>query len=161
MKALNSVLSEKMNGNASKVPDGEVEAGPARIARRSWLVALTSLMFILLQSACTAVMAVSGIRLVIGLGALAAAAGLHRPASGFHMDAIRIPMMVLAVGGSLVNLYVIWRIRTLRARPSSKWRVRLVTARQRRNETIQIALAIVTLVLVVAEYMTHLIIHNA
>ena len=161
MKALNSVLSEKMNGNASKVPEGEVEAVPARIARRSWLVGLTSLMFILLQSACTAVMAISGIRLVIGLGALAAAAGLHRPASGFHMDAIRIPMMILAVGGSLVNLYVIWRVRTLRARPSSKWRVRLVTARQRRNETIQIALAIVTLVLVVAEYMTHLIIHNA
>lgn len=161
MKASNTELSEKMNGNATKVPEDEVEAVPARIARRSWLVGLTSLMFILLQSACTAVMAVSGIRLVIGLGALAAAAGLHRPASGFHMDAIRIPMMILAVGGSLVNLYVIWRIRTLRVRPSSKWRVRPATARQRRNETIQIVLAIVTLALVVAEYMTHLIVHNA
>jgi hypothetical protein len=34
----------------------------------SWLIGLTS--FILLQSACTAVMAVSGLRLQIGLGSL-------------------------------------------------------------------------------------------
>ncbi len=160
MKPSNAVQSEKMNRNASKAPQN-FEAVPARIARRSWLVGLTSFMFILLQSACTAVMAVSGIRVVIGLTALAAAAGLHRPASGFHADAIRIPMMILAVGGSLVNLYVIWRIRALRARPSSQWRVQPATARQKRNEIIQIVLAIVTLALVAAEYMTHLIIHNA
>jgi len=129
--------------------------------RRSWIIAFTSLMFIVLQSACTAVMAISGVRVVIGLGALAAAAGLHRPATGWHQDAIRIPMMVVAVGGSIVNLYVIWRIRSLRARPASQWRMAPVTARQKRNENLQIALAVFTLVLVVAEYVTHLIVHGA
>lgn len=129
--------------------------------RRSWVVGITSMMFILLQSACTAVMAISGVRVIIGLSALAAAAGLNRPASGFHADAIRIPMMLIAVGGSVVNLYVLWRIRSLRARPSSQWRVRPVTAKQKRSETIQIVLAVVTLVLVAAEYITHLIVHNA
>ena len=58
---------------------------------------MTSLLFILLQSACTAVMAISGVRVIIGLSALAAAAGLNRPATGFHSDAIRIPMMTIAV----------------------------------------------------------------
>lgn len=159
MKTFDTVLLGKMDG-ASKISGRDSEAAPVRVAKRSWLVGLTSLMFILLQSACTAVMAVSGIRVVIGLGALAAAAGLHRPASGFHMDAIRIPMMIVAVGGSLVNLYVIWRIRTLRGRPSSQWRVQPATARQKRNETLQIVLAIITLALVAAEYVTHLIIHN-
>jgi hypothetical protein len=106
-------------------------------------------------------MAISGVRLVIGLGALAAAAGLHRPSSGFHADAIRIPMMVLAVGGSVVNLYVIWRVRSLRSRPSSQWRVQPVTSRQKRSETFQIVLAVITLVLVAAEYVTHLIIHGS
>ncbi len=129
-------------------------------AARSWIVGLTSFGFIVLQSACTAVMAISGVRVVIGLGALAAAAGLHRPASGFHSDAIRIPMMILAVAGSLINLYVIWRIRSLRARPSSQWRTKLVTAEQRRSEWIQIALAVVTLLLVIAEWATHRIIHG-
>lgn len=128
---------------------------------RSWIVGLTSLFFILLQSACTAVMAISGIRVVIGLSALAAAVGLHRPAVGFHSDIIRIPMMAFAVLGSLLNLYVVWRVRSLRSRSASQWRMTPITPRQQRSETIQIALAILTLVLVATEYTTHLIIHGA
>jgi hypothetical protein len=127
---------------------------------RNWLVGLTSLFFILLQSACTAVMAISGVRVVIGLSALAAAAGLDRPATGFHADAIRIPMMAIALIGSFVNLYVIWRVRSLRSRPSSQWRVSPATAKQKRSEAIQIALALITLALVAAEWITHRIVHN-
>ena len=128
--------------------------------RRSWWVGFTSLAFILLQSACTAVMAVSGIRVLIGLSSLAAAAGLHRAASGFHTDAIRIPMMILAVAGSVINLYVIWRIRSLRGRSSSQWRARPVTPKQNRSELFQIAMSVVTLALVVAEWLTHHIVHD-
>jgi len=126
-----------------------------------WLIGMTSLFFIVVQSACTAVMAISGVRAIIGLSALAAAAGLHRPAGGFHRDEIRIPMMIVAVFGSLVNLYVVWRIRNLRSRPSSQWRVTPPTKRQLRSENLQIALAILTLLLVAVEYATHLIVHNA
>src|ERR1700761_555378 len=50
----------------------------------------------LLQSLCTAVLTVSGIRVAIGLTALAAASGIYAPARGWHQDAIRIPMLVLA-----------------------------------------------------------------
>lgn len=160
MKTPNTVSSEELHRTIG-TSEHASEAAPVQIAKRSWLVGLTSLIFILLQSACTAVMAVSGLRVAIGLGSLAAAAGLHRPASGFHADAIRIPMMILAVGGSVVNLYVIWRIRTLRGRPSSQWRVQPATLRQKRNEALQIVLALVTLALVAAEYATHLIVHNA
>jgi hypothetical protein len=127
---------------------------------RSWIVGFTSLFFILLQSACTAVMAISGVRVVIGLGALAAAAGLNRPATGFHADAIRIPMMAIALIGSFVNLYVIWRIRSLRSRPSSQWRTSPATGKQKRAEVFQIVLAIITLALVLAEWITHHIVHN-
>jgi hypothetical protein len=132
---------------------------PSRVA--TWLAGLTSLIFILLQSACTFVMAVSGVRVIIGLSALAAASGLHRPAWGFHRDAIRIPMMIVAILGSVINLYVIWRIRSLRARPSSQWRVKPATKGRIRSETFQIVLAIVTLILVAAEYATHRIVHGA
>ena len=125
------------------------------------MVGITSFFFILLQSACTAVMAISGVRVIIGLSALAAAAGLHRPASGFHADAIRIPMMVIAVAGSFINLYVIWRIRSLRSRPSSQWRTTPATPKQKRSEAFQIVLAVITLALVLAEWITHRIIHNA
>jgi hypothetical protein len=128
--------------------------------KRGWFFSLVALGFILLQSACTAVMAVSGVRVIIGLGALAAASGLNRPATGFHSDAIRIPMMVIAITGSLINLYVIWRIRSLRNRPAAQWRRIPPTPRQIRSEWFQIALAILTFLLVIAEWFTHRIVHN-
>ncbi len=62
-------------------------------------VNLSSIVFAVLQSMCTAVIAISGLRVAIGLGALAAAAGVDAPARGFHQDAIRIPMMALALAG--------------------------------------------------------------
>jgi hypothetical protein len=114
-----------------------------------------------LQSACTTAIAISGIRVAIGLSALAEATiGIHAPAAGFHRDAIRIPMMIAATIGSVINLYVIWRIRTLRARPYAQWRVQPVTAKQRRSETFQIVLAIFTLILVAAEWITHPMVHR-
>jgi hypothetical protein len=122
---------------------------------------MSSFLFVVLQSACTAVIAVSGVRVAIGLSALAEATiGIHAPAHGFHRDVIRIPMMVAAALGSLINLYVIWRVRTLRARPASQWRVQAVTPRQRRSELFQIVLAIITLVLVAAEWITHPMVHR-
>lgn len=119
-----------------------------------------SFLFILLQSACTAVMAISGFRLLIGLSALAAASGVYGPAKGFHQDAIRIPMMVLALAGAVANMYSVWRVRSLRARPASQWRVQPVSRAKLRSERVQIALAIATLVLVAAEAITHARMHR-
>jgi hypothetical protein len=127
----------------------------------SWLIGLTSFIFILLQSACTAVMAVSGLRLLIGLGSLAAASFIPGFILSIHADKIRTPMMAIAVLGSVLNLYVVWRIRSLRARSASQWRARPVTAKQRRSETIQIVLSILTLLLVVAEILTHHVLHGS
>src|SRR5580704_14139669 len=123
---------------------------------RSWVIAFVSFLFVLLQSACTAVMAISGLRLLIGIGSLAAVSGLSIFAGAFHSDAIRIPMMFTGVGGSLVNLYVIWRIRTLRGRSSSQWRVRATTDKEKRAESIQIALAILTWLMFAVEWFEHI-----
>jgi hypothetical protein len=123
---------------------------------RSWVLSLTSFLFILLQSACTAFMAISGLRLLIGIGSLAAASSGLRFLDAIHGDVIRIPMMILAVGGSVVNLYAIWRIRSLRARSSSQWRVVPVAPAKMRAEFVQIALALLTLLLVAAEWVAHI-----
>ena len=127
----------------------------------SWLIGLTGFLFVLLQSACTAVMAVSGLRLLIGLGSLAAASVIPGFIFSIHTDKIRIPMMVIAVLGSILNLYVVWRIRSLRARPASQWRVQPITAKQCRSETIQVVLSILTLLLVVAEILAHHALHDS
>jgi hypothetical protein len=127
--------------------------------RRSWLISLTSLFFILLQSACTAFMALSGLRLLIGVGSLAAAVAGARFLDSIHGAVVRIPMEIIAVAGSVINLYAIWRVRSLRARPSSQWRVGPVTPDKRRAESIQIALAILTLLLVGVEWAFHIYLH--
>jgi hypothetical protein len=145
--------------SSSQNPAPALSEDPA--GKRTWLVSMTSLVFIVLQSACTAVIAISGVRVAIGLSALAEATiGIHAPAVGFHRDVIRIPMMIGATIGSLINLCVIWRIRTLRARPSSQWRVQAATPKQRRSELLQIALAVITLALVAAEWITHPMVHR-
>ena len=119
-----------------------------------------SLALALLQSLCTAVLTVSGIRVAIGLTALAAASGIYAPARGFHQDAIRIPMLVLATAGAIVNLAVLAWIRHLRAQPSAQWRRREVAPKERRSERLQIVLAVVTLLLVGLETWTHPMVHR-
>jgi len=59
-----------------------------------------------------------------------------------------------------VNLYVIWRIRSLRARPASQWRAGAADPAKKRAETIQILLAVLTLLLVAAEWLTHIYLHG-
>src|SRR5712664_2483339 len=120
----------------------------------------SSIAFALLQSACTAVIAISGLRVAIGLSALAAAAGIHAPARGFHQDAIRIPMMVLAFLGAVINLYVVGKVRRLRSKPASQWRRQPVTRKKLNSERLQIVLSVLTLLLLAAEWITHPLIHR-
>ena len=106
-------------------------------------------------------MALSGLRLLIGVGSLAAAAAGARFLDSIHGAVVRIPMEIVAVAGSVINLYAIWRVRSLRARPSSQWRVGPVTPEKRRAESIQIALAILTLLLVGVEWAFHIYLHGS
>jgi len=124
------------------------------------IVGGASLLFALLQSLCTAVLTISGIRVAIGLSALAAASGVYAPARGFHQDAIRIPMLIVAAAGAVLNLGVLAWIRHLRNRPAAQWRRRELTMKEKRSERLQVVLAIVTLILVGLETWTHPMVHR-
>lgn len=119
----------------------------------------TSLLFALLQSLCTAVLTISGIRVAIGLTALAAAS-IYAPARAFHQDAIRIPMLILAAVGAIVNLAVLAWIWHLRSQSSAQWRRRELSPKERRSERLQVTLAVVTLILVGLETWTHSMVHR-
>ena len=120
----------------------------------------SSIVFAVLQSACTAVIAISGMHVAIGLSALAAAAGIHAPARGFHQDGIRIPMMVFSLLGAALNLYVVGKVRRLRSKPASQWRQQPVQKKKLNSERFQIALSILTLLLLAAEWITHPMVHR-
>jgi hypothetical protein len=121
-----------------------------------------SLTMAVLQSICTAVLTISGLRLAIGLTAFVMASSVASQVQWFHQDAIRIPMLLLAAVGAIVDLMVLSWMRRLRAQPAAQWRVRQQSPREKRSQRLQLALAILTLVLVATETWTHAImVHRA
>jgi hypothetical protein len=149
------ILPMDANPNSEPSPD----AIPDASTRLRGLSGAT-LIVALLQSICTAVLTISGIRVAIGLSALAAASGVYAPARGFHQDAIRIPMLSLAAAGAIVNLAVLAWIWRLRSRPSAQWRRQPLNPRQKRSERLQVILSVVTLILVGLEVWTHPMVHR-
>jgi hypothetical protein len=157
---MSSPMTDRIEG-PREISQGNTEASrPQMLAVNTKLLNWSGIAFALLQSACTAVIAISGVRVAIGLSALAAAAGIHAPAHGFHQDAIRIPMMVLAFLGAVTNLYVIWKVRSLRSKPAAQWRQQPVTKKKLNSERFQIALSVLTLLLLAAEWFTHPLVHR-
>ena len=153
---MSNKLDLQREQQSADVESGDAGTSSSRIRTLGW----TSILFALLQSLCTAVLTISGIRVAIGLSALAAASGIYAPAKGWHQDAIRIPMLIVATAGALINLAVIAWIRHLRNRPSAQWRRVEPTVKQKRSERLQITLALVTLILVGFETWTHTIVHR-
>lgn len=119
----------------------------------------TAMVMALLQSLCTAILTINGIRMGIGVAALAASS-IATPLLSFHRDAIRIPMLSIAVIGAVVNLAVLAWVWHLRARPESQWRKQPVTKKQRWSERLQVAMAILTLLLAGLEIYTHPIVNH-
>ena len=119
------------------------------------LAGWSGLFFAVLQSVCSAFIALNGVRLLIGIGAFAIASSVLKLADRVHIDAIRIPMMLLALAGSLLNLIVLWQVWRLRRRPASAWRQQPVPKRKKASEWIQFTLSVITLFLLAAEFFAH------
>ena len=128
---------------------------PDELVRNRRVIAWSSFFFALLQSICGAVIAINGLRIAIGIGSLAMSTGAGAALIGFHTDAIRVPMIVLALFGSLLNLAILWHVRHLRSRPASQWRQKPLTTRQKRAELAQLVLSLATLVLICVEEYLH------
>jgi len=143
----------------SKVQTVVADARDGR-ERRLRVVGWSSFGFAVLQNLCAVFLAVSGVRVAIGLGSLAAAGGLIPVMLRFHADAIRIPMMVIALLGAIINLFALWQIKRLRARPSAQWRRQPISAKQHSSERLQFALSVITLLLLAVEYGLHRHLHG-
>jgi MFS family permease len=128
---------------------------PEEMGKAQGVIGWSSLIFAVLQSVCSFFVALDGLRLLIGVGALAGVVGVGEKWDRIHTDWIRVPMIVLSLAGALLNLTVLLHVRHLRSRPSSQWRQRPLTARKLRAERVQFALSVVTLALIAAEEIGH------
>ena len=137
---------------SQSVSRDEPRTAPA--TRFRWLN-WSSLFFAFLQSVCSIFIAFHGVRLLVGIGAVVLASGAWHLAEHLHANAIRIPMMLIALVGSLLNLLALWQVRRLRRRSASAWRQQPLTPTKRRSETLQLALSVLTLVLLFGEEIAH------
>ncbi len=126
-----------------------------RVRARLW-VSWSSLLFAFLQSVCTFLMAMSGLRLFIGVGSLALSAEVTAFLDRLHASWLRIPMIGLALLGAGLNLIAILQIRRLRVRPASQWRQAPLPAAKLRMERWQLALSLITVALIALEEGFHL-----
>ena len=106
------------------------------------------------ESICVAAVGLSGLRVALGLTSLLAA-GTGGPARGLHREAIRIPLLTVGAIGAAISLLLLWNEERLRRNPAAAWRMRPLTPQQRRRRWFQLAAAILTLLLVAAEVITH------
>jgi hypothetical protein len=88
----------------------KLERAETRASQLAW----PSLLFAVLQSVCTALIAASGIRFAIGISSLISAIVTSTPVQDFHQDAIRLPMLGFALLGAAINLVVLWQVWRLR-----------------------------------------------
>jgi len=124
-------------------------------SKSTW-IGWSSFFFAVVQSVCSAFVALSGLRLLIGAAAFGSALGLLKIADRLHFSAIRIPMMLLALVGALFNLVAVWQVRRLRGRSASAWRQKTLASKKLNAERLQLALSVLTLVLLVFEYYFHI-----
>lgn len=134
-----------MNDSAAQAP------AASRFGWLNW----SGLFLAFIQSVCSAFLALHGIRFLIGIGAVVLASSAWQLAERLHVNAIRVPMMLIALVAALLNLAAFWQVRRLRARPASTWRQQPVTSSKRRSEALQLVLSVATLVLLAAEWIAH------
>ena len=143
--------------SSQPVSTGRILASPPpeRLRPRLW-VSWSSLLFAFLQSVCTFLMAMAGLRLLIGVGSLALSAEVTAFVDQVHANWLRVPMIGLAFAGAALNLIAILQIRRLRARPASQWRQTRVATGKLRMERWQFALSLITFALIAVEEAFHL-----
>ncbi len=134
------------------LPDSDLEAPRSRRGRL--LLTWGTLVLAAAESLCVAAVGLSGLRVALGLSSLLAA-GAGGPAHGWHREAIRIPLLTIGAAGALLSLLLLWNEEKLRRNSSAAWRMKPLTPKQRRVRWFQLIAAIVTLLLVAAELVTH------
>jgi hypothetical protein len=122
-------------------------------------ITVGSLGLAIIQGICATAVFVSGISTALGLSTVAAATAAG-PATGFHANRFRIPMLAIAGLGAVVNLVLLWNAERMRRNPAARWRMRPLTRKERWEKGIQLAASILTLLLIAGELLAHPLFHH-
>ena len=120
--------------------------------KRSWTV----LILAFIEAVCVFSVAAAKAGIVLG----SAAAALMGWSLALHRDAIRIPVLLVAIVGAGINLYLIGKRWRLRNSPAAAWRKRPLTRRERLKIGLVLGLSVLTLVVALSEIYFHRVFHH-
>src|SRR5258708_20020087 len=141
---MSSPITQRVKEPADPSQASSAATSPDALDGNFKLINWSAFLFALLQSVCSAIIALNGVRLLIGVGAFAAASGALKLADRMHIAAIRIPMMVLALAGSVLNLVVLWQLWRLRKPPAPPWGQQTLSQTKNASEWVTIPSSILT-----------------
>ena len=113
----------------------------------------------LVQGICATAVFLSGIGTALGFSSLVAATAAG-PATGFHVNRFRIPMLALAGFGAVVKSAAFMERRTHPQNPAARWRMRPLTRKERWEKWIQLGASVLTLLLIAGELLAHPMFHH-
>jgi hypothetical protein len=148
-------MTNPMNDTHDAPAPPQDQAVERTISRFKW-VGWSSLFFAVVQSVCTLFVALSGLQLLLSAAAFSAAIAAMHVVDKIHADAIRIPMVIFALAGAVFNLVAVWQVRRLRGRASAAWRQKAISRGKFASEGAQLALSLLTLLLLAVESFYHL-----
>ena len=132
---------------------------PFRFWQAQRLLTVGSFGLAVVQGVCAAAVFVSGISTALGFSTLVAATAAG-PATGFHANKFRIPMLAIAGAGALINLFLFWNAERMRRNPAARWRQRPLTRKERLEKWIQLSTSVLTLLLIAGELLAHPLFHH-
>ena len=145
-----------MSETVPQIVPGHAEFVPTNETGKAHLITgAGSLAASVIEAACVGIIMVrsSAMALSVGSGSLAAFT------TRLHSAPIRLPLMTLAFLGAIANLAGLWRGWRLRTNPAARWRIRPLSAQQRRKNIFVFLLSVLTLVAIGAELWAHQIVH--
>lgn len=77
-----------------------------------------------------------------------------------HRDVFRVPILIAAVLGAVLNLYLVWNARRLRNASSAAWRKRPMTNRERWRIGLVVGLSVLTFAVAAWEIVLHRRLHH-
>jgi len=82
-------------------------------------------------------------------------------ATVLHRDIFRIPILAVAMAGSLLSVYLLWHAQRLRAASAAAWRRRQLTRKERWRIGTVLALSLMTMIVTAAEILIHRALHHS
>lgn len=120
--------------------------------KRTWIAFIMAF----IEAVCVFSVAAAKAGIVLGSGA----AMVTGWSLSLHRDSIRIPVLLVAIVGSSLNIYLVLKRQRLRNSPAAAWRKKPYTRLERWKTGMVLGLSLLTLAVGAAEIYLHRLFHG-